>query len=120
MTKKAVAENTQDDIPLAGMMLGHKEHRYKISYAALRWAKEIKQKENLPDPIPAILPRALKEILTGQVTLKEIEKLPMMVKVAPPAQAPAQPSHPTITLNLPPEPAKEDDKEDDEEEEDEE
>lgn len=105
------------DLPFEGLLLECSEDRYKIPYAALRWAKEIKQKENLPDPVQFLVPRAVREILGGKVTLKDIEKLPMLAKVAP---APA-PAAPTITLNPEPEPelassSKKEDKEDDKEE----
>ena len=45
-----------------------------------------------------LVPRAIREILSGKVAIKEVEKLPMIVKVATPA--PAAPTTPTITLNV--------------------
>src|SRR3954462_13540445 len=97
-----MAKTNQDtvkaEMPLDGLLLGCTKDRYKISYAAIRWAKEIKQKENLPDPLPLIVLRALREILTGKVDIKDVEKLPIVVKVsAPPASV-----QPTITLNVGP------------------
>jgi DNA-directed RNA polymerase subunit K/omega len=94
MTKadeKPHAESTVE-----ALMLGANNNRYKLSYAAIRWAKEIKQKENLPDPVQILVPRALREILTGKVSYKEIEKLPILAKVVPPPP----PTAPTITLNV--------------------
>jgi DNA-directed RNA polymerase subunit K/omega len=88
----------QDEKPLEALILENKKDKYKLAYASIRWAKEIKQKENLPDAVPFLVPRAVREILTGKVTIKEIEKLPMIVKVAPPPAAEGQ-SAPTITLN---------------------
>ena len=70
--------------PLEALILENKKDKYKMAYAAIRWAKEIKQKENLPDAVPFLVPRALREILTGKVSVKEVEKLPMVVKLAPP------------------------------------
>jgi len=99
MKKSEIIEVT-DDQPIEALVMQFKQDRYKLSYAALRWAKEIKQKENLPDSIPALLPRALREIVTGKVEIKDIQKLPMAVKVAPPPPPPAAPSHPRITLNI--------------------
>lgn len=96
--KKNNAETDQER-PLEAMVLEHQKDRYKLSYAALRWAKEIKQKENLPESVPQLIPRALREILTGKTAIKDIEKLPPIVKMAPPP-APAAPSTPTLTLNL--------------------
>ncbi len=93
---KANPDHSKADMPLEALILECKKDRYKLAYVAVRWAKEIKQKENLPDPIPTLALRAMREILTGKVTIKEIEKLPMIVKVAPPPP----PSTPTITLNV--------------------
>ena len=42
---------------LAELILQCKTDKYKLAYAALRWAKEIKKVENLPDPIPVVIPR---------------------------------------------------------------
>lgn len=100
LTQKSIA-----DLPFEGLLLECKEDRYKLPYAALRWAKEIKQKENLPDPVQFLVPRAMREILGGKVSLKEIEKLPILAKIAPPP--PPVPSTPTITLNPEPEAAPE-------------
>lgn len=100
--KKTSTPSNLEDQPLESLLLHFKEDKYKVSYAAIRWAKEIKQKENLPDAIPTLVPRALREILAGKITLKDIESLPLMARVAPapaPAQAPVV--HPTITLSVP-------------------
>ena len=72
MTNASSSEK-KAELPLDALSLETKNDRYKYSYAALRWAKEIKQKENLPDPIQKLLPRAIRELLTGKVTLKDIE-----------------------------------------------
>jgi DNA-directed RNA polymerase subunit K/omega len=93
---KATSENVKAETPLEGLLLECNKDRYKLAYAALRWAKEIKQKENLPDPVPFLVGRAIREILTGKVSIKEVEKLPMIAKVAPPPPPPT----PTITLNV--------------------
>ncbi len=96
----AKAKQVADDMPFEAMLLGCQKDRYKISYAALRWAKEIKKVENLPDPIPLLVPRALREIVTGKVSIKEIEKLPYLTR---PVSTPApQNVPPTLTLNVAP------------------
>ncbi len=89
------ADKSKADMPIEGLILECTKDKYRLSYAAVRWAREIKQKENLPDPLPVILQRALRELLTGQVSIKDIEKLPMIAKIV----APPPPSIPTITLN---------------------
>ena len=98
--KKSETPDISEDLPLEALVMQFKEDRYKLSYAALRWAKEIKQKENLPDAIPALLPRAIREIVTGKVSIKDVEKLPMAIKIATPPPPAPQVSHPTITLNV--------------------
>jgi len=96
MSKNSV-DKTKAELPVEALMLECVKDRYKVSYAALRWAKEIKKKENLADSIPLLIPRAMRELLTGKVTVKEIEKLPMLAQV-PIAPPPVAPSAPTITL----------------------
>ena len=100
MSKLTKAEKiARADMPIDALLLECNTDRYKLAYAAIRWAKEIKQKENLPDPVPVLVQRAIREILTGKVSIDEIGKLPVIVKVAPP---PA-PAAPTLTLNVAPE-----------------
>jgi DNA-directed RNA polymerase subunit K/omega len=101
MTKEKNTDKEKAELPLEGMLLECNTDRYKLSYAALRWAKEIKQKENLPEPVQFLVPRALREILTGKVLVKDVEKLPMISRAAPPPPPPA----PTLTLNVAPESA---------------
>lgn len=97
MIQTTINVNGQEqEIPLEGLLLQCEKDRYKIGYTALRWAKEIKQKENLPDPIPLLIQRALREILTGKISIEEIEKLPMTVKITP---APIPTPNATISLN---------------------
>lgn len=94
---KNTADKSKAELPVEALMLECVKDRYKISYAALRWAKELKKKENLADSIPLLIPRAMRELLTGKVSVKEIEKLPMLAQVPAPAPV-AAPAAPTITL----------------------
>ncbi len=96
--------------PLEALILENKKDKYKLAYASIRWAKEIKKVENLPEAVPFLVPRAVREILTGKVTIKEIEKLPMIVKVAAPP-APEAAAAPTLTLNTEEKPEKAEKKE---------
>lgn len=64
------------DNSLEELLLDHGRDKYKLVRSALRWAYEIKEKENLPDPLPTLIPRALRDLLTGAVDIKEVEKLP--------------------------------------------
>lgn len=85
--------------PIEALVLECKKDRYKLAYSAIRWAKEIKQRENLPEAVPFLINRSLREILTNKVTIKEIEKLAMIVKIAPPPPPADVAPAPTITLN---------------------
>lgn len=114
--KKTTTSINLEDQPLESLLLQFKEEKYKVSYAAIRWAREIKKKESLNDPVPTLVARALREILSGKISIKEIENLPMISRASAPVVA-AQPvaaPHPTITLNVTPE--KETESSDDEDE----
>ena len=54
---KSTVDKSKAELPLDALMLECVKDRYKVPYAALRWAKEIKTKENLPEAIQFILPR---------------------------------------------------------------
>jgi len=94
------AAKSKTDLPNEALLLECNTDRYKLAYAAIRWAREIKAKENSPDPLPVIVQRALRDILTGKVSIADIGKLAVIVRVAAP---PAPPPMPTLTLNVSPE-----------------
>ena len=101
MTKSEKAEKeAKADMPIDALLLECNTDRYKLAYAAIRWAKEIKKTENLADSIPVLVQRALREILTGKVEIEDIGKLPVLVRVPAP---PPPPAAPTLTLNVAPE-----------------
>lgn len=102
---KAQTDKSKADFPIDGLLLECNKDRYKLSYSAIRWAKEIKQKENLPESIPFLMSRALREILGGKVSIKEIEKLPFLARV--PASPVGAPAAPTLSLSVAPEAAAE-------------
>ena len=54
MAKSQNKETPQVELPINSLLLECTKDRYKLSYAALRWAKEIKKVENLPDSIPSL------------------------------------------------------------------
>lgn len=97
---KTQSEKAKADLPIDGMLLECNKDRYKLSYSAIRWAKEIKQKENLPDSIPVLLTRSLREILGGKVSIKDVEKLPFLART--PSTPAAAPAAPTLSLNVNP------------------
>ena len=65
--------------------------KYKLVRTVVRWAGEIKQKENLPDPISGLVSRALREILSGNISIEDVEKLPTLTLSAAASSAPAAP-----------------------------
>jgi DNA-directed RNA polymerase subunit K/omega len=93
------------DLPIHALLLECNTDRYKLAYAAIRWAKEIKKKENLPESVPVLVQRAIREILTGKVDIEDIGKLPVLARVAPPP--PPAPVAPKLTLTVAPEAAAE-------------
>lgn len=73
----------KNDLPLSQLMLERSHDKYRLVHLAMRWAQEIKVRDQSTDPTQEIVSRALKEILNGDVTLEAIEKLPPPVKVEP-------------------------------------
>lgn len=71
------------DTPLSQLMLERSQDKYRLVHLAMRWAQEIKVRDQSSEPTQEILSRALKEILNGDVALEAIEKLPPPVKVEP-------------------------------------
>lgn len=93
---KVKNDKDKSELTIEALILECSKDKYKLPYSAIRWAKEIKKKENLADPLPVLVIRALREILTGKESMKDIEKLPFLFKVP---LAPMPPSVPTLKLN---------------------
>ena len=83
MTKKKEADPIEKaEIPLQQLMLDCKQDKYRMISLTTRWAVEVQKRENQTAHQPdALVAMALKEILTGKVTLDEIEKLPPSPKL---------------------------------------
>ena len=75
MAKKS---EPKPELSIEAMIFECSKDKYKLPYSAIRWAKEIKKKENSTEPMPALVIRALREILTGKESMKDIEKLPFL------------------------------------------
>lgn len=60
---------------LDALIMDKAREKYKLVGLALRWAQEIKVKNNLPDPIQTLLPRAVEELLDGTVSRETVEEL---------------------------------------------
>jgi hypothetical protein len=92
---KTKTDKDKSEMTIEALILECSKDKYKLPYSAIRWAKEIKKKENSTEPLPALVIRALREILSGKETMKDIEKLPFLFKVP---LAPMPPAAPTIKL----------------------
>lgn len=99
MTKATTTDTTKSEVPIFAMLAECNTDRYKLAYAAIRWAKEIKKQENLPDSVPVLVQRALREILTGKVDIADIGKLPVIVRTPAPPPTP-QTQSPALTLAI--------------------
>jgi DNA-directed RNA polymerase subunit K/omega len=93
-SKKKKSEETKAalkaDLPLAQLILDCSKDKYRLVNAALRWAHEVKQREE-KGTTQEIIDKALKEILAGQADLEMIEKLPPIPKSERPAPEPPKP-----------------------------
>lgn len=85
--KKAAAETEETapvinkaDLPLSQLLLDIKQGKYKLVAQAVRWAYEVKKRDQSTEPAIEILNKALKEILAEQVSIEDIEKLPPIPK----------------------------------------
>lgn len=67
--------------PLSQLLLDCTKDKYRLVTLATRWGIEIKQRDQSPLPAQELLNKALREILTGEVKMEDIEKLPPIVKV---------------------------------------
>lgn len=86
MSKKKVQEPEEKpvnkaDLPLSQLLLDCQKDKYHLVGWAIRWAHEVKKRDQSVEPAPEILNKALKEILAEQVSVQDIEKLPPIPKV---------------------------------------
>lgn len=69
-------ETDKDHMSLQELILDHAPKKYRLVNYAIRWAKEIARKEDAPKTTQGLLNAALRDIITGKITPKEIDKLP--------------------------------------------
>ena len=83
MTKKKEATTAVNaDAPLAQLILDCGKDKYRMVSLATRWAVEVQKRESQTAHQPEVLVgMALKEILTGKVSMEDIEKLPPAPKL---------------------------------------
>ena len=80
--KKEDAPIVNAEIPLQQLMLDCKQDKYRMVSLTTRWAVEVQKRESQTSHQPdQLVSMALKDILTGKVTLEEIEKLPPAPKL---------------------------------------
>lgn len=77
----AKTEQLKVEPSLNQLILDRSKDKYRLVQLALRWAQEIKQRDQLNEPPQEVLQRAVKEILAGQVEIETIEKLPPLPKM---------------------------------------
>jgi hypothetical protein len=86
MSRKKAAETEEApeinkaDLPLSQLLLDVKQGKYKLVGQAVRWAYEVKKRDQSTEPAIEVLHKALKEILADQVSIEDIEKLPPIPK----------------------------------------
>ncbi|HOW28140.1 MAG TPA: hypothetical protein PK876_06535 [Elusimicrobiota bacterium] len=78
--KKKEEKVSKENWSLTQLMLDVGQDKYRLIKTALRWAQEIKKRDQSTEPVPVLINMALKEILAGGVSLEEIEKLPPVPK----------------------------------------
>jgi DNA-directed RNA polymerase subunit K/omega len=61
---------------LENRLLDVSAEKYRMVGLAIRWAHEVKRREQDPGPLQNFVDKALEEILGGKVSMDEIEKLP--------------------------------------------
>ena len=78
MAKKATApvKEKKPEGPLEQLILDTPLNRYQLVTLAIRWAEEIRSRQNAPKYTNEVVEMALQEILSGKVSIDDIEKLP--------------------------------------------
>jgi DNA-directed RNA polymerase subunit K/omega len=64
-----------DTMSLEELLLDCAEEKYYLVNYAIRWAKELSKKENAPKAPQDLMNAALRDIITGKVSVKELKKL---------------------------------------------
>jgi DNA-directed RNA polymerase subunit K/omega len=76
--------------PLSQLMLDCGKDKYRMISLATRWAIEVQKRDQQVSHAPdELVSMAIKEILTGEVSLEEIEKLPPAPKLERRLEIPA-------------------------------
>jgi DNA-directed RNA polymerase subunit K/omega len=78
------AHEPKPEVSLPQLLLERSRDKYRLVPLAMRWALEVKRRDQNAAPIQDVMNQALHEILSGKVSLEEIEKLPPPVKMEEP------------------------------------
>lgn len=82
------AEGQTPPASLEKLLLDKVHGKYKLVLLAIRWAYEIQKREEFKGkPFSVVVDVALAELLTGDVKLAEVEKLPPLKKGEIPTEA---------------------------------
>ena len=88
--KKEETAVVNPNVPLSQLMLDCGKDKYRMISLATRWAIEVQKREQQVSHAPdELVSMAIKEILLGQVSLEEIEKLPPAPKLERRIEIPA-------------------------------
>jgi DNA-directed RNA polymerase subunit K/omega len=87
----AAPEENKAEWTLSHLLLDQSSDKYRLVPLAVRWAYEVRQRDQSALPPQELVGQALREILTGQVKLEEIEALPPVPKDTKSASAPLAP-----------------------------
>lgn len=66
---------------LEELVLDSPLNKYQLVNAVMRWAKELKQKGTVAGDSRQLLNQALMDILSGQIGVEQIQKLPIAIKM---------------------------------------
>jgi len=78
-SEAAVAEK-KENLPLTQLLLDCPKDKYRLVSLAIRWAQEVKKRDQSTEAPVEVVNKSLKEILSDQVKLDDIEKLPPVPK----------------------------------------
>jgi DNA-directed RNA polymerase subunit K/omega len=88
LKKNEIIGEGRQDKSLEELTLSQTQGKYELVQLATRWAQEIKTRENRPETPQEILQLALLEILRGDISLEQVEKLPPLTIISMDAKAP--------------------------------
>jgi hypothetical protein len=87
-------EIIREDMPIEQLILDYAQKKYVLINAALRWSKEVAKKEHqqqLPTrTVREVIDTALRDIISGNVKMADIAKLPAKAEEKQKAEKPGK------------------------------